>query len=193
MTSLRLRFGSVNGGHDSFCYTHSVRRIPVQAWVLAVVSGVLQVLIFPAPSLAFLAWVALAPLLVAILRNSSVNGELLDESGKSLAAISFGQAFWLGYLCGVLWYLGNCYWIYNTMHAYGDLSAAVSAGILILFALYLGLYHGIFAALLAKVAQPRGEATDPRTRQKALRRALYSIPFLWVALELARTEITGVP
>jgi apolipoprotein N-acyltransferase len=69
----------------------------------------------------------------------------------------------------------------------------VSAGILILFALYLGLYHGIFAALLAKVAQPRGDATDPRTRQKALRRALYSIPFLWVALELARTEITGVP
>jgi apolipoprotein N-acyltransferase len=193
MTSLRLRFRSVNGSHNSFCYTHSVRRIPAQAWMMAILSGVLQVLIFPSPSLSFLAWLALAPLLVAILRNSSVDGELLDESGQSLTAISPGQAFWLGYVCGIVWYLGNCYWIYNTMHAYGNLSSAVSIGILVLFALYLGLYHAVFAGLLARVAGPRGDATDPRVRQKALRRALYSIPFLWVALELARTEFTGVP
>src|SRR5437588_10586558 len=99
MTSLRLRFGSVNGSHDSFCYTHSVRRIPVQAWVLAVVSRVLQILILPAPSLSFLAWVALAPLLVAILRNSSVNVELLAASGKSLTSLSSGQASGLRALC----------------------------------------------------------------------------------------------
>src|SRR6266487_1312989 len=36
------------------CYTHSVRRIPSQAWLLAILSGILQVLIFPSPSLFFL-------------------------------------------------------------------------------------------------------------------------------------------
>src|SRR4051812_36257468 len=175
------------------CYTHSVRRIPIQAWMLAVLSGVLQVLIFPSPSLSFLAWVALAPLLVAILKNGSVGGEVLDASGQSLSLITPGQAFWLGYACGIVWYLGNCYWIYNTMHVYGNLSSVVSTGILILFALYLGLYHGLFAALLANVAKPRGNGSDPRVRQKAMRRALYVIPFLWAAVELARTQITGVP
>src|SRR5437899_2824752 len=88
------------------CYTQSVRRIPLQTWTLAVLSGVLQVLIFPTPSLAFLAWIALAPLLVAILRNGSVDGELLDASGQSMSLITAGQAFWLGYACGIVWYLG---------------------------------------------------------------------------------------
>jgi apolipoprotein N-acyltransferase len=161
--------------------------------MLAFLSGVIQVLIFPSPSLSFLAWVALAPLLVAILRNNSGNGELLHPSGQNLSAISPGQAFCLGYACGIVWYLGNCYWIYNTMHVYGNLSSPVSIGILILFAVYLGLYHGIFAALLAKIAEPRGDATDPRIRQKAMRRTLYAIPFVWTAVELARTHISGVP
>jgi apolipoprotein N-acyltransferase len=150
--------------------------------MLAVLSGVLQVLIFPTPSLAVLAWVALAPLLFAILRNGSVDGEVLDASGRSLSVITSGQAFWLGYA-----------WIFNTMHLYGELSSALSIGILILFALYLALYHGLFAALLARIARPRGDQTDPRTRQKAMRRALYSIPFLWVAVEVARAHITGFP
>jgi apolipoprotein N-acyltransferase len=170
-----------------------VRRIPSQAWLLAILSGILQVLIFPSPSLPFLAWVALAPLLVAILRNGAMNSEVLDASGENLSAITTGQAFWLGYVCGFLWYLGSCYWIYNTMHLYGELSPALSVGILILFALYVALYHGLFAALLAKIAKPRGDLSDPRTRQKAMRRALYSIPFLWVAVELARTHVTGFP
>jgi apolipoprotein N-acyltransferase len=170
-----------------------VRRIPSQAWLLAIVSGILQVLIFPSPSLYFLGWVALAPLLVAILRNGSANGDVLDASGESVSAITTGQAFWLGYVCGIFWYLGSCYWIYSTMHLYGGLPPMLSAGIVLLFALYLGLYHGVFAALLAKIAKPRGDVTYPRIRQKAMRRALYSIPFLWVAIELARTHITGFP
>src|SRR3954462_8647906 len=95
------------------CYTHSVRRIPTQAWLLALLSGVLQVLIFPSPSLYFLSWVALAPLLLAILRNESGNGDVLDASGESVNSITTGQAFWLGYACGIVWYLGNCYWISN--------------------------------------------------------------------------------
>src|SRR5947208_227760 len=123
---------AVSNPAKSVCYTHSVRRIPSQAWMLAVLSGILQVLIFPSPSLFFLGWVALAPLLFAILRNGSINGEVLDASGQSLSMIMVGQAFRLGYVSGIVWYLGTCYWIFNTMHLYGELSSALSLGILLL-------------------------------------------------------------
>ncbi len=31
------------------------------------------------------------------------------------------RAFFIAYLCGVLWYVGNCYWIRDTMMHYGDM------------------------------------------------------------------------
>jgi apolipoprotein N-acyltransferase len=69
------------------------------------------------------------------------------------------------------------------MHVYGGLNSPVSASILVLFCLYLGLYHGLFGALLAKSAHG---ATGSR-------RAILLAPFLWVAVELARARITGFP
>ena len=50
-------------------------RLSAGAWILAVVSGVLQSLIYPLPGLTFLCWVALAPLLVAILRGRAPVGD----------------------------------------------------------------------------------------------------------------------
>lgn len=91
------------------------------------------------------------------------------------------EAAFAGYLCGIVWYLGNCYWIYQTMYLYGGLPKPVALGILLLFALYLSLYHGLFALLFALV-QRRGSGL-----------ALIAAPFLWVAVELARARITGFP
>jgi apolipoprotein N-acyltransferase len=54
----------------------------------------------------------------------------------------------------------------------------------LLFCLYLALYHAFFGGLLA-VAADRGASLS--------RRALISVPFLWVATELARTRVTGFP
>ena len=70
------------------------------------------------------------------------------------------------------------------MHQYGGLSRPAALGILVLFCLYLALYHAGFGALLALTA-------DRRTSLS--RRALLAAPFLWVAMELARTRITGFP
>jgi apolipoprotein N-acyltransferase len=53
---------------------------------------------------------------------------------------------------------------------------------LFLFCCYLGLYHGLFGLLVSLLARPRD-----------YRRALVAAPFLWVAVELARTRITGFP
>ncbi|HTK96365.1 MAG TPA: apolipoprotein N-acyltransferase, partial [Terriglobales bacterium] len=161
-----------------------MRRIPQSAWLLAALSGVLQILCFPSPSLYFVSWFAVTPLLLAILGPLSRSGpQLVDEKGRPLGILSAGQGFWLGYLSGVLWYAGTCFWVYHSMHVYGGLDPAVSTGILILFCLYLALYHGLFGALLAKSAQG----------STGSKRAILLTPFLWVLVELARARVTGFP
>jgi apolipoprotein N-acyltransferase len=168
----------------ALCYTRGLRNIPRRAWLLAALSGVAQALCFPSASLSFLAWFAVAPLVLAILAPLSRSGpQLVDEKGRPLGILSTGQGFWLGYFSGVIWYAGTCFWIYHVMHVYGGLNAVVSAGILVLFCLYLGLYHGLFGALLARSA--RGASGS--------RRAILIAPALWVAVELARARVTGFP
>ncbi len=68
------------------------------------------------------------------------------------------------------------------MYLYGGLPRPVALGILLLFALYLGLYHALFGGLLALIH-----------RQTGLIAALFAAPFLWVAIELARARVTGFP
>jgi apolipoprotein N-acyltransferase len=153
-----------------------MRQIPLRLWALAVLSGVLQILPFPIAGptplwrTAF-CWIALPSLLWALLGNTKTGNPLNLRQGAVL-----------GYICGVIWYLGNCYWIYQTMYLYGGLAKPIAAGILILFCLYLGLYHALFATLIA--------AFHRRFGRKA---ALLLVPFVWVAVELARARITGLP
>ena len=159
-----------------------MREIHPSAWLLVGLSALLQVLVFPLPNLYFLSWFAFAPLIVALLRARPA-GELEIDGSTNLRAASPGQAFALAYVCGILWYAGTCYWIYDTMRAYGGLNAPMALLVLILFCLYLGLYHGFFGLLLGLAA---GAGRDHR-------RALIAAPFLWVAVELGRTRITGFP
>jgi len=160
----------------------AMRLIPVRLWAMAVLSGVLQILPFPIAGpvpvwRTALCWVALAPLLKAL------TGE--DANGQR---IGIKQGAMLGYASGVVWYLGNCYWIYPTMHVYGGIAGPGAAGILALFCLYLGLYHALFGALVAGLRRLRvgGDLTGTNA-------ALLLSPFAWVAVELARARITGLP
>ena len=159
-----------------------VRQIHSSAWWLVVLSSLLQILIFPLPGLYIFSWVAFTPLIVALLRARPA-GELEIDGSVNLQAAKPGQAFLLAYLSGILWYAGTCYWIYDTMHQYGGLNAPLAALALFLFCLYLALYHGLFGLLLSLAAGP---GRDNRI-------ALVAAPFLWVAVELARTLVTGFP
>src|ERR1700679_838743 len=153
-----------------------MRQIPLRLWAMAALSGVFQVLPFPIAGptplwrTAF-CWIALLPLLWALLGN--------DKRGNPL---TLGQGAVLGYLCGFLWYLGNCYWIYQTMYTYGEIPRVASVGILILFSLYVALYHALFGAL-----------TGLLRRKFDVQTVLWMVPFLWVMVELARARITGFP
>ena len=154
----------------------SMRSIPLRLWALVFLSAGLQLLPFPlaGPVPAWrrlFCWICVAPLL------SALNGRV--EGGRSL---SVPQSALLGYGCGIGWFLGNCYWIYQTMYLYGGLPAAASLGILVLFSLYLGLYFGLFAATYGVLRQRFGTQA-----------AVALSPAVWVAVELARARITGFP
>jgi apolipoprotein N-acyltransferase len=158
------------------------------AWLLTLLSAGLQILVFPLPNLYFLGWVAVAPLMIALLRARQPD-TLQLLAGVKLLPAKPGQAFLLAYLCGILWYAGTCYWIYNTMRQYGGVGTVAALGLLLLFCLYLAIYHGVFGLLISLLASPTdGDGSNPFSR-----RVLLLAPFAWVAVELARTRITGFP
>jgi apolipoprotein N-acyltransferase len=68
------------------------------------------------------------------------------------------------------------------MYLYGGLAKPIAVGILLLFCLYLGLYHALFGTVVAAFRRRSGRQA-----------ALLLVPFAWVAVELARARITGLP
>ncbi|HTS34310.1 MAG TPA: apolipoprotein N-acyltransferase [Candidatus Solibacter sp.] len=159
-----------------------MRQIHWSAWLLIVLSAVLQVLIFPLPGVYVLSWFAITPLILALLRTRRA-GALEVEDAVRLQPATLWQAFVLAYVCGILWYAGTCYWIFDTMRLYGGLSMPMALLVLFLFCCYLGLYHGVFGLLFSLLV---GRGRD-------YRRVLVATPLVWVAMELARARITGFP
>lgn len=151
-----------------------------RAWLLTALSAVLQIVIFPLPNLYMLSWVAVAPLLIALLQARAPETLQLCGDIKLLPANPL-QGFVVGYLCGILWYGGNCYWVYSTMKQYGGIGSFGAGGLLLLFCLYLALYHAAFGLVISLLAK------------RSLRAALVFSPFVWVAIEFARTRISGFP
>jgi len=170
------------------------------AWLLVLLSAGLQIVAFPLPDLYFLSWVAVAPLLVALLRTREPD-TLQVRAGVKLLPARPVQAFLLAYCCGVLWYAGTCYWIYSTMRQYGGVGTAAALGLLLLFCLYLAIYHGIFGLLIGLLAntvrasRPAGAQSgrSDAAGNPLSRWILLLAPFAWVAVELARDRITGFP
>jgi apolipoprotein N-acyltransferase len=159
-----------------------VPQIHKSAWFLVLLSAALQILIFPLPNLYMLCWVAITPLLIALLRARQPQ-TLQLRAGIKLLPASPLQAFLLAYVCGIVWYAGTCYWIYSVMHQYGGVGTPAGMGILILFCLYLAIYHGVFGLFVSLLA-----GSGPFNL-----RVLLLSPVVWVAVELARTRITGFP
>jgi len=159
-----------------------------------VLSAGLQIVIFPLPNLYWFSWIAVTPLIVAILRARAPETLQLqlDDQARLLPATPW-QGFVLGYVCGILWFAGTCYWIFDTMHRYGGLPVPVAVLALILFCMYVGLYHGMFGLLLALVAGAKVGGQKTAASGASIRRTLVAAPFLWVAVELARTRITAFP
>jgi apolipoprotein N-acyltransferase len=146
-------------------------------WAAAGLSAGLLELPFPLagpmpPWRSVFAWFGLVPLLWAILSPS------VSESPRPVR-----RAFLLAYLCGFLWYTGNCYWVRDVMGGYGDMPPLAPTLLLAGFSAVLGLYFGLFGLGVALVRRATGST----------RWALASAPILWAGLELAASRITSVP
>jgi apolipoprotein N-acyltransferase len=146
-------------------------------WAAAGLSAGLLELPFPLagplpPWRSMFAWFGLAPLLWAVLSSQE------NDSPRPLR-----RAFVLSYLCGVLWYAGNCYWVRDVMLQYGDMPPLAPDLLLLGFSLVLGAYFGLFGLAVALI----------RKATNSTGIALVAAPVFWVALELAAARITSVP
>lgn len=159
-------------------------RIPARAWLLALLSGGLQIIVFPKPSLSVLCWISIVPLLYTLLRGRGGEGELFDADGRSLRPYTLRQGFLIGWVCGVAWWIGTCYWVYPVFHAYGNLPAPVALLVTCVLGLILGMTHGLFGLLVVAMA---------RRAASGNRRPLFTAPFFWVAIELFRDRVLGCP
>jgi apolipoprotein N-acyltransferase len=178
--SLPIRV-TTQGHRGEVCYSLQVRKIHRSAWLLVLLSAALQILIFPLPNLYMLCWISVAPLVIALLRTRK-SDTLQLPGGERFLPASPWQAFILAYICGIIWYAGTCYWIYSTMRQYGGVNEPAALGLLLLFCMYVALYHGFFGLLISLLATGR-----------PYRWPLLMAPFLWVTVELARTRVTGFP
>jgi apolipoprotein N-acyltransferase len=112
-----------------------------------------------------LVWVACAPMLAALLSETSL-----------------ARAFFLAYLSGAIFFAGSFYWFVVVTERYGRLNPALAVGAMGLFVAVFSNFFAVFGLLEAWMAK----------RSRAL--ALGLSPFLWVSIELARTYlITGFP
>ncbi|RLB03359.1 MAG: apolipoprotein N-acyltransferase [Deltaproteobacteria bacterium] len=131
---------------------------------LALLSGLLYALSLPGWGLWPLAWFSLLPLLVALRKRGRRDGLLL------------------GLLAGTVASLGALYWVVVAVNRYGEIPLPLALPILLLLALYLGSYWGLFG-LGATVFLERGGVLSS-----------VGISALWVLLEFLRAHLlTGFP
>ena len=133
--------------------------------LLAITSGVLFALSFPDYSVAWLAFLALTPLLIAIARARSPR-----------------EAFLLGWISQTVAWLMMVPWVVRVMSHYGGLPVITGILIFVAMSAILGLYGALFGLVVAWL--------KPGDRF----RVWLLIPLAWAAIEYARTYLlTGFP
>ncbi|HEX7415586.1 MAG TPA: hypothetical protein VF305_00180, partial [Smithellaceae bacterium] len=130
---------------------------------LAVLSGLLLFFSFPKYGSGFIVWVAFIPLFFALRKATSITQGLI-----------------LGFITGVVSYIGIIYWITYVVVNYGYLPLYLGIIIMLLLACYLSIYIALFAGGIVYF------------RKKI---SLYLVaPVLWVCLEYCKSYLlTGFP
>jgi apolipoprotein N-acyltransferase len=131
-------------------------------WGAAAASALLLILSFPNFEYYQLAWIGLVPLLVVIGRRPSPM-----------------RAFILGWAVGSVFFYVTCYWLTYSMIHYGGLPTVLAYLLLVPGALVVGIFHGLFAALIALAIQKWGRIT------------VLLAPIFWITFEWLRLVVTG--
>lgn len=131
--------------------------------ILAGLSAVLLIVAFPNFNLWPLAWIGLAPVIVAVLRAPQLPA----------------RAFLLGWITGTFFFYGSCYWLTYAMVRYGHIPTVISYLLVAPMAIIAGLFSALFFLILARAVARFGIV------------AVFTAPFVWVALEWGRLGISG--
>jgi apolipoprotein N-acyltransferase len=131
--------------------------------ILAVISGLFLFLSFPKYGFGAMAWLALIPLFFAVQKSSSAR-----------------RALALGFISGIVGYVGILYWITYVVVNYGYLPLYLGVIIMLLLVCYISVYIALFAA---GVYFMRGKNYFS-----------LAVPALWVCLEYFKSYLfTGFP
>ena len=84
------------------------------------------------------------------------------------------RPFWIGFLAGVIYFVGTLYWIGDVMATYGNISPVVAYLLMFGLSMQLGLFVGAFAQTLARGVRRFGMG------------GVWLAPPLWVAFEWLR-------
>src|SRR4051812_23169317 len=99
------------------------RTVPVLDYALALLSGALLALSFPKFGHPACAWLALTPLVVAVIRDAQRRERRIASSWVSVSLLP-RRALLLGLLTGAVYFSGTLYWLVATMTTFGGLPAA---------------------------------------------------------------------
>ena len=125
-------------------------------------SALLTILSFPDFELWFLAWVSLVPLLIVVARTTS-----------------FRKSFVAGWLWGVIFFYGTCWWLTYPMIHYAQVRAWIAYPLLLLPIAFVAVFPAVACGLTARISHPFGAT------------ALLITPFVWVAFDWLRYVVTG--
>jgi apolipoprotein N-acyltransferase len=131
----------------------------------ALLTAVLLVAAFPHFNLTWLAPVALAPLLVALAREPRP-----------------ARRFLLGYIAGVVYWFGVCYWIEAVLAFYGGLNKPVAWLAFLLFCLIKALHMGVFGWLAGILMRRWWAAPAVAALWVAIESSHVFLGFAWLAL-----------
>jgi apolipoprotein N-acyltransferase len=148
---------------------------PAVKYAFAVATGLLLVLIQPAPALAFLAPFALTPILIS-----------------SAEEYSARQRFLMGWLAGIIQWGGTCYWIRETLAIHGGMPGWLATLLFVLFALAKGLHLGVYATVSHTLFGVRWAPPALALLWVGLERTHAELGFAWLLLGNAGIDM-GIP
>ena len=141
------------------------------ALILPVISGILLALSFPRFGQPIFAWVALAPVIVAVF-----------DIHRRTPEFRAGRAFLPGFVAGLAYFGGTVYWTGTVVTQFGGLATPVGVIVAALLVAYLSLFPALFTLALGWLGAKYG------------RRAILMAPAVWVTTELGRTYFwSGFP
>ena len=129
--------------------------------LLALLSGALLALSFPKFGHPAIAWIAVAPLLVAVCHRP----------------LPWRRGFLLGLVTGIVYFAGTLYWLVETMTTFGGLGTPMATVAAALLIVYLALFPAGFAAIQARLVATYGRGW------------IFAAPPIWMASEMGRTYV----